>query len=67
MNTDAVTLVAIATTSTWCMTALYATHTMRTIAVKAINRAKPCDLAAVLGALPSVLTALSRLRTKELD
>ncbi|WP_285612192.1 hypothetical protein [Actinokineospora globicatena] len=37
-------------------------RTIRIISTEAINRARPCDLAAVLGALPGLLGGLSRLR-----
>jgi hypothetical protein len=48
---------------TWCATTLYAMRTIRVISSAAINRAKPCDLAAVLGALPGVLGRISRPRS----
>ncbi|MFE3177582.1 hypothetical protein ACFXPA_23915 [Amycolatopsis sp. NPDC059090] len=46
----------------WCTSAIIAMRTIRTIATTAINRANPCDLAAVLGALPGMTNEISRLR-----
>ncbi|ATE52666.1 hypothetical protein CNX65_04695 [Actinosynnema pretiosum] len=46
--------------STWCVAAACSARTAQTVAIAAINRANPCDLAAVLGALPGVLPTRSR-------
>ncbi|MGW7536671.1 hypothetical protein [Amycolatopsis sp. NPDC054798] len=47
---------------TWCASVAVAMRTIRTIATTAINRANPCDLAAVLGALPEMASGISRIR-----
>lgn len=59
---NAVTLIAALTMWSWCATTLYAMRTVRVLSVTAINRANPCDLAAVLGALPGAIGGLSRFR-----
>lgn len=46
----------------WCASAVAAMRTIRIIATTAINRANPCDLAAVLGALPEMASGISRTR-----
>ncbi|WHT17586.1 hypothetical protein N8J89_31315 [Crossiella sp. CA-258035] len=60
--TDATALLISFGVGAWCATNVYALRTIRVISTTAINRAKPCDLAAVLGALPGVLGRIGRLR-----
>jgi hypothetical protein len=56
-------MAAVAYAAMWCINRTYACRTIRDIARHAINAAKPCDLAAVLGALPEVTRHLTAVST----
>ena len=58
--TDTVATLATVATGSWCVTTMYAMHTTRVVVATAINRAQPCDLAAVLRTLPGVLGRINR-------
>jgi len=60
--TDTTAAFAAIVAGMWCTTAMYSLRTVRAIATTAINRANPCDLAAVLGALPPLTSEIARLR-----
>ncbi|WP_033290310.1 hypothetical protein [Amycolatopsis jejuensis] len=60
--TDTAALSAVIVMGMWCVTAAVALRTFRAVTTTAINRAKPCDLAAVLGALPGVVGGINRIR-----